>query len=486
MSDFVPHVPGPSENLKPSLPVEAGLGHLAAARHAAKTAMLSAFVAAEVLPITNEGSRYGALAASELLTHNPLVGAAVLGGSTLLIEGAGALAASEILTTKTSNKLMNWMNRRLDGWVSEDTKISKPVEAGLTLTLGTPAVMAITQRQNPERTTEEARRYGLINATWLAGVCAVEGAMISEGVGNYTDPTKVGAALLAVGALASVPKWVKRAIRKQNMVGAAQTEYAKPRYDLTAEELEELEDGLVAKVAEAYPGEKGIVATWINSKSSFANFVRTHEAAYFEEVEEVSEDDEADTLFLALVDMRGEEGKVVHGATVTGLTYDPTEKKLALRSEMMTDETGLYTIDSLIGLGNFTAQEFKDYHAAKGINVANCIAVETNFRIGNKVEVFNGFGAADLAYLELFSLVEKTNDNISTAAVFASINKASISSFDRAGLDYEPLMGRTDLKTEESMLGKESLPVCMPYSAKNKEAFEALRAFGAEVPELFI
>jgi len=171
-------------------------------------------VAFEVVPVTNEGSRYGALAASELLTHNPAVGAAVLGGSTLLVEGAGALATAELLTKSTSNKIFNWLNEKIGKVVPADAKMSKPLEAGTAMTAGTSILMAVKQREKPEWKREEARRYGLLTAAWMAGVFAVEGAMISEGVDNYTDPKMVGAALLTTGAVLSIPNWIRRSMRK--------------------------------------------------------------------------------------------------------------------------------------------------------------------------------------------------------------------------------------------------------------------------------
>ena len=189
-------------------------GRLRRALNTGKYAVKSAVVAVELLPVTNEGIRYGALAATELATHNPAVGAAVLGGSTLLIEGAGAMAASDLITRPTSNRLLSWLNDKLEKVVPVDTELSKTAEAGVAMTLGTPILMAAKQRENPERTSEEAKKQGLLTAAWMAGVFAVEGALISKGVDNYTDPKMVGAALLAVGATLALPKWARRALNR--------------------------------------------------------------------------------------------------------------------------------------------------------------------------------------------------------------------------------------------------------------------------------
>jgi hypothetical protein len=205
----------------PTIPIAEVIEHppeskLRKALHAASYAIKSAVVTAEILPVTNEGSRYGAFAATELITRNPVVGAAVLGGSTLLVEGAGALAASDLITRPTSNRLFNWLNEKLEKVVPANARISKPVEAAIAMTAGTPMLMAAKQRENPERTTEEARRHGLLTATWMAGVFAVEGALVSEGIDKYTDPKMVGAALLTTGAIVALPSWVKRALNRNS------------------------------------------------------------------------------------------------------------------------------------------------------------------------------------------------------------------------------------------------------------------------------
>lgn len=450
-------------------------GKLRKALHAAKYALQSAVVTAELLPITNEGSRYGALAATELMTRNPAVGAAVLGGSTLLVEGAGALAASDLITTETSNRLFEWVNRKLGKAIPTNAKMSKPVEAAVTLYAGVPSAMLLKQRENPERTSEEARRDGLIKTAWVAGVCAVEGAAISEGLGNYTDPKKLAAALVAVGLFTALPSWVKRRLERENAS-------EKPRYDLEPKELHELEQELVQKVKKENPGE-AMVGVWIKPTSKFANFVRTHEAKFFPEVQAVSEEDEKNTMFLALVDARSSSNRIVHAATITGVDQDNIEGQVVKKPDQDPSTTGLYTVDSLIELGNFSAQEFHDYYTSKKIDLGKCISVETNFRVGETAEKFHGFKTSDIAYLLFFKMLAKRKPTLGASAVFATINKASADSFKRVGLTYHPLMGREDLKTPESVQGRDSLPVAIPYDKHNKDLFESMNV---SLPETIV
>ncbi len=185
--------------------------------HSAKRTVQGAVIAAEMLPITNEGARYGALAATLVTTRNPLIGAAVLGGTTLAIEGASAIAASEFITGKTGNRVFEWINKKVDKYIPEDAKMSRVVETGVAMTLGTPVLMAIQQKQNPNRTNVEARKQGLLTAAWMAGVFAVEGALITKGIGEDGLPAKIGAAAIVVGSAVVLPKWVKKQISKTKM-----------------------------------------------------------------------------------------------------------------------------------------------------------------------------------------------------------------------------------------------------------------------------
>ena len=465
----------------------------------AKRVVQGAALTVEMLPITNEGARYGALAATEVLTRNPLIGAAVLGGTTLAIEGAGALAASKFITGKTGNQVFNWLNEKVSKVVPAEAKMSRPVEAGVALYLGTPMLMAAKQRENPNRIEEEVRKHGLLTAAWVAGVCAVEGAMISEGIGGYADPKKIAAVVAATGVFIAIPKWAKKQLNKRNdnnehvqnidhelpveiVTNKEETDNTPPKYDLTPEELDELEAGLVKLAKEKYP-EDGLVSVWISPKHKFANLVRVHEASYFPEVEEVSEEDESHTLFLAVVDTRPNADRIVHAATVTGVSYRGEKESLVDGPDQNDTTTGFYTVDSLIELGNFTAQEFYNYYQDKAIDLKKCISVETNFRVGEPTEKYNGFRPSDLAYLTFFKMIEKRNPVADSVMIFATINRTQAISFQRIGLVYEPLMGRSDLKTEESLLGKDSQPVALAYNDSNRTLFASM---GMQLPEIFV
>ncbi|MBI3983976.1 hypothetical protein HY346_01640 [Candidatus Microgenomates bacterium] len=245
-----------------------------------------------------------------------------------------------------------------------------------------------------------------------------------------------------------------------------------PIYNLSLEELGELEQGLIAIAEQAAAG-SDFVGVWIHPDSKFANFARTHEASYFPEVAEVSPQTEASTRFLVLVDTRPENRRVVHAATVTGLE----------QAEDGAETTGFNVVDELIAAGNFTADEFRQFYRQRKLELSKSIAVETNFRIGEKVVGPDGIPTSYLVYLALFSLVKQGGAAIDQAAVFATLNDLQVNSFERFGLDFEPMMGRTDLSTPEAELGRTSLPVAIIYNAKAEALFGALPI---ELPVLMI
>ncbi len=462
-------------------------------------AALATVVLFEVNPFTNEPTRYGLLAASEVATRNPAVGAAVLGGSTLLMETAAVLAATKFVTGDRDNKVMKVLIDGVQKLIPKDAKMSPPIEAAAALVVGTPLVMTARQKQNSELQAPEVRKRGLITAAWVAGVCAVEGALISEGIGNLANPTTVAGVLVGLGAIVAVPKWIMKQFEKANPDMEEETvtqetvettdrpeqdpNYSPPRYDLTPEELNELESEMVDLAKARYPAVEGFVSMWITPKNRLANFVRMNEAVHFPEVKDVSEEDEEHTLFFAVVDTRPTSNRVVHGATITGVSYKNEGEVIVDGPEQDEKSTGMYTIDSLIELGNFSAQEFYDYYHEKGIDLRKSIAVETNFWIGDRVDSFNGMRPVDLAYLACFRMVDRRDPGVTKGAMFATINHASQQSFDRVGIVHEPIMGRSDLVTPESLLGKDSLPIFLPPNLTHRELFASM---GDQLPEIFV
>jgi hypothetical protein len=166
-------------------------------------------IAAEASPFINEPARF-AMFAGLAAGEGPVKGALVLGGSTLLFEGAGALAASSVLTDKTDHKIVNWLQRKITNTttghlISKNTMNS--AKAAVAYNMGTPALLTVEQGIEPDRPASEVRRKGLLTAAVLSGILAVEGAAINEGMdmtgGSTAEKLGTGAAIAAT--LMAVP-----------------------------------------------------------------------------------------------------------------------------------------------------------------------------------------------------------------------------------------------------------------------------------------
>lgn len=179
-----------------------------AARHSGQAAL----VMAELLPVTNEGSRLAIWGATEAATHNSVAAGAALGLSTFALESVGGYAAASLFETDTSQKVFNAINEKGKKiGIPTEKNLSTPAKVWWTFMGGTVVGMALEQRENPHRTKEENRRYSLFASTWQAGALAVLGTMGSEVVNTTIEDPKKGA-LVAGGlaAIAATGTWIKK------------------------------------------------------------------------------------------------------------------------------------------------------------------------------------------------------------------------------------------------------------------------------------
>jgi hypothetical protein len=454
--------------------------------HVAKRAVQSAVITVEVLP-TNGLITYGIPAAVFVATRNVAAASAAAGVLTGVLESGGALATADILSNSPNNPIISRAQALLDSrpvrrmLATRNGKMSVPVEGLIALYGGTPAVMLAKESEPDanERTHQERRKYGLLTAAVLGGICTAQMALYTEGAGSLLegDP-KVTAAVAAVGV--GSYGWLRRTRNHAKAEKAAQESI--PRYDLSEKELKLLEEDLVADVEkESRQGflrrkQPGVYAVWMKPDNRYVNILRTYEAGYFPEVKEVTDDIEEETLFLAMVDTRPGAKRVVHAATVSGVRKDAPEI-LAVEGK-----TGFTTIDALIQEGNFTAEEFGAYYADRGVDTTHSMSIDTNFRVGDKAEKVKGIGISDLTYLALFDQFLMHTPEGANAAGFASINRVSMLSFKKLGMQYEPLMGRTDFVTPEEKDGKEFHPIMIPLTPDIRALFAGLRDYKA--PEI--
>lgn len=173
---------------------------------------------AEITPL-NEAMRLAAFGAGELYSHSPAMGALTFGLSTLAIEGSAAVATASLMNTETNRRVNDFLKEKLEklGYTSDRqmTRYSKTVGAFLG---GSVVGMALEQFDDPDRTVEQNRRFGLLTASWLAGVCAVGGAMGSEGIDLVAHNPVVSASLAGSVAVAAAGRKVKAALSRRHKV----------------------------------------------------------------------------------------------------------------------------------------------------------------------------------------------------------------------------------------------------------------------------
>lgn len=207
-----------------------------------KRVFQTAVVAAEANHITNEGVRYGAFGLTLAETGNPVLAGAVLGGSTLLVEGAGALAAASLLSADNRGRMVDWAMKKGSKVVPQGKRIPPAGEFGVAMVLGTPVLMGVKNLADPERTLKQNRRHGLFTASWLAALFAAEGAVLGKSVEEYQDPKMLAAGAIAIGGLAIAVKYSKSLIKRNTSSNRVEDQHETPvvteGLQLTNEQIE--------------------------------------------------------------------------------------------------------------------------------------------------------------------------------------------------------------------------------------------------------
>lgn len=169
----------------------------AKALHVGKRAVQSAIILAELGP-TNEMIRYGTFAASQTVSNNPLVGAAVLGGTTFMVEAGAALASADIIAKSSDGKVMDWTRNKITKIFNKSPAKPSPItEAGIAMIGGSVVVNSVRQLAEPQRTAKDNRKHGLTVSGLMSGYFAAEGALMSKGIETLGIYKTVGASILA-------------------------------------------------------------------------------------------------------------------------------------------------------------------------------------------------------------------------------------------------------------------------------------------------
>jgi hypothetical protein len=239
-----------------------------------------------------------------------------------------------------------------------------------------------------------------------------------------------------------------------------------PRYDLDASEMAQRESEMVDMVKEAH-GET-VAALWLPSDSPYAEVIRTHEVGHFPEIAEIMKPYETESEFLTLVDTRANEDRVVHGFRISSP---------ALTEISTGNEVNIAFVQDLLASGQFSKEAFVRYYKGSGIDLKKCVSVETNFRVGKRVEGVFGAPTAQLGYLSLFHAVSK-GVNAGEGAVFAHLNQPATLSLGQVGVEYEPIMGNPDIKTPtiNGQYDTKYRPVAIPINEHNIALFTNLGA----------
>lgn len=466
------------------------------AAHVGKRALQTGIITLEVLP-TNGVITYGVPALVFAATKNVPATMATAGVLTTGLEGLGGRATADILSNSPDNRLVTKIRDLLNSrsvrslLSSKEGRINPAAEAMLALYGGTPTAMLARESEPDaaERTQDERRRYGDKVSAALGIICTAQMGVYSGAVKGIMDGNPavyVPAGVAALGVGVGINK-VKNHVKAER---AAQE--SEPRYDLSEEEMSLLEADLLQDVGKELKKQmettglfghfrkkktpEGVYAVWMDPDSRYANIIRTREAEYFPEVKELPPEIEEDTKFLAFVDTREGVNRIVHGTTISGIEQHPSE-----------EHTGFTTIDELIDVGNFTAQEFRDYYAEKGIDISKSVSIDTNFRIGEKEEDYEGLNTAYMAYTTIYKLLERRRPELGDAGAFCSINQKSIDSFVNFGMDCELLMGREDFTTPEAISGSgQYLPAVVRVDDDTRAVFAGLSEKVKELEVQFV
>jgi len=246
------------------------------------------------------------------------------------------------------------------------------------------------------------------------------------------------------------------------------------RYNLEDSEIKNLEATLVDRVKDQVKNEDLLYSVWLSPNIVFSNVIRTYEARVFPEITNfVSDEVEANSDFLALVDLRNSE-RVVHAFRVSGLRTLETKADANASS-------GFILVDEIIESGQISKDEFVLFYSSRGVELDRCIAVETNFRIGERAPDYNGLTIAEVGYVALFKQIQKMGLETDKSAVFANLNIAAVKSLGKVGLEFKHLMENEDIRTpsSEEEFDEHYSPVCIPSSERNLEIFQGLISFAA-------
>jgi hypothetical protein len=196
-------------------------------RHPIVRSAESLAVGYEITPL-DDAIRYTLLGATYAATRSPEISALMYGAVTFTTEGIAAASTADLMASQNGKKFVAWSNKKFESMdIPTTIKTNKAVRAAIATYLGSSFLLAIKQREDPNRTLGQNIKYGMGTAAALGSICVVEGYAIT-GVGNTIlskgfslaeqsgKPEIIAPAIIALGGLASVRKWARRKLKSKS------------------------------------------------------------------------------------------------------------------------------------------------------------------------------------------------------------------------------------------------------------------------------
>ncbi len=239
------------------------------------------------------------------------------------------------------------------------------------------------------------------------------------------------------------------------------------RYNLSIDNMLELESDLIGRFKEILPEQKGVVVFSIGPESQYADFARTSETLAFPGYDSAvaMEAHEDRSRFIYTVNL--DEKKIAHAKRlVIAHKYSPFLVEAL--------GTGIETIDdrlsSTIGQEAGTLSQIAGQHGIK--DFSKCMNVTSNITVpGMNSSIRNPYTL--ISYKAVFEIGNQNN----ITHLFAYLNQEATQSLGKLGVRFEPLAGQEfhlPNPTKNGEYDEHYIAVCLPYDKGNTEAFTSI------------